>query len=125
MFPDPLEVDRPGTAQAGPAGSRQSRESSPPIGGATCPLDEAFLDQAVDKARQTAAAEADPLGQLRHPKAAVGGHPELDEDVELGKGHVLLFDEFRLQLAQQGGLGIEKGGPGTQFGRFKLGCHAE
>jgi hypothetical protein len=44
-------------------------------------------------------AEAHPIGQIRHPQASIGGHPELDEDVEFGKGHVLFFDELRLQAA--------------------------
>src|ERR1700686_5600095 len=114
MLPDATQVDRSGVAQAGSASHGQDREGAPPVVGTLAALDEAGLNQAVDQAGQTTSAEADPLGELGHPQTSVGGHSELDEDVELGEGHVLLFDEFSLPLAQQGGLGIQKSRPGTQ-----------
>src|ERR1700730_10351256 len=125
MLADPLEVDRPGTAEAAGARRGQDRERAPPVTGTASSVDQTSPGEAVDEPGETAAAEANAFRQLRHSQSGPRSHLELDQDVELRQRHVVAFEELRFQLAKQGGLGIEKGAPGALFGGFELSGHVE
>ncbi len=68
----------------------------------------------VDEARDAAARQHDPVGELAHPEAPLVGDRELDEGVVVGEGEAAFDLELRLQAPRHHGVGLQEGDPRAQ-----------
>ena len=73
-------------------------------------------DQSIHEAGGARPRQEQSIRQLAHPKAAVLGGGELDEDVVVGQGEVLVGLELALELADHAGMRAQKGAPGGEPG---------
>jgi len=87
------------------------------VGRARRALDEAVAHQAVDQARQTAAAEHEPIGELAHAHPVIGGLLEAHEQVVGDQRETVRLLELAVQLAHEQRVGPKEAAPGGQLGR--------
>lgn len=59
------------------------------------------------------------VGEFVHAQPVLGGGLQLNQDVEFSERHPLFGDQFGLQLAEDGGLRVQEGAPGAEFGGFE------
>ena len=83
-------------------------------------LHEAGGHQPVDEPGGARAGEEEPIGKVAHPEPVLVSGRELDEDVVVREGHLLLDLELTLELANDAGVGAQEGAPG---GQARLAAH--
>src|SRR4051812_31159295 len=105
----------PRGGQLVPSGRRQHREGAPRIRVARLALDELLALQAVDEARQAAAAEQDRRGEVVHPHAAFGRIGDVHEDLVRGHRQAVLVLELGVERLDQARVHAEQAAPGAQL----------
>lgn len=100
------------------------REYDAGVGGVAETVDQPFIGQTVDHAREPAGREHDPLSKLSHSQLAVRGPCQPDENVVLTQAQSVLVAQFGVELTEDLLVSVKECLPGLQLGIGKFLGHA-
>jgi hypothetical protein len=113
---DPTEMGEGGMPRRAESPLREAGPCPSAIHGIREPLDQALRCQSVDQAGQAAGGQEHALRQVAHPKRAVRGTCQPDQNVVLAHGQPVRLLEFALQPGGDLVMRVQEGLPGALLG---------
>jgi polyisoprenoid-binding protein YceI len=118
------KVGRRGAAETLDTGGGELGPLSATIGLAADALDVPIGDQAIDQPGRARTREQEPIGEVAHPQPPIVRRGQLDEDVVVDEGQIMLVHELALELPGKARVRAQERVPGAEPGvvaRYLLG----
>ena len=117
---DAVEMRLTGLGEAGAAGVGDHGVHAAGVAGARAALDQPVADQAVDQARQAAAAEQHGVGQVGHAHLAVGAVGQEQQHLIRAQREAVGGGQLGVELARQRRVGAQEAAPGAELELVEL-----